>query len=121
MVSVLLDTNILVDYLNGVEQAKAELERYADKAISSITWFEVMAGATPESEIGLKGFLSAFVILPVDENVMAAVLAIRKKYSVKLPDAIILASAQVNKRMLVTLNSEGFMRDEPDVRIPYWG
>ncbi len=33
MVSALFDTNILIDYLNGVEQAKAELDRYSDKAL----------------------------------------------------------------------------------------
>ena len=33
MVNVLFDTNILIDYLNGIEQAKAELNRHADKAI----------------------------------------------------------------------------------------
>ena len=36
MVSVLFDTNILIDYLNGVKQARTELERYSDKAISLI-------------------------------------------------------------------------------------
>ncbi len=44
MVKVLLDTNILIDYLNGVKSAKIELERFEDKAISVITWMEVMVG-----------------------------------------------------------------------------
>ena len=45
MVKALFDTNILIDYLNGFEQAKAELARYSDKAISLITWMEVIVGA----------------------------------------------------------------------------
>ena len=44
MVSALFDTNILIDYLNGVEAARTELGRYSDKAISLITWMEVMVG-----------------------------------------------------------------------------
>ena len=46
----LLDTNILIDYLAGIAQARAEMERYAMPAISIITWIEVMAGATPDDE-----------------------------------------------------------------------
>ena len=57
MVSALFDTIILIDYLNGIEQAKAELDRYSDKAISLISWMEVMVGATPETEVILREFL----------------------------------------------------------------
>ncbi len=34
----LFDTNILIDYLSGIPQARAELERYSRRAISIITW-----------------------------------------------------------------------------------
>lgn len=119
MVSVLFDTNILVDYLNGIEQAKIELERYTDKAISPITWMEVMVGATPENEFTLKGFLNSFESLPVDERVASVAVAIRKKHGVKLPDAIIWATAQANKRILITRNTKDFLRDEAGVRVPY--
>lgn len=37
MVKALFDTNILVDYLNAVPQARAELQRYTEKAMSIIT------------------------------------------------------------------------------------
>lgn len=119
MVSVLLDTNILVDYLNGIDLAKIELERYTDKAISPITWMEVMVGATPATELALKRFLNAFEHLPVDERVASVAVAIRKKHGIKLPDAIIWATAQVHKRVLITRNTKDFLRDEAGVRIPY--
>lgn len=44
MVKALLDTNILIDFLNGVPQARDEIARYRRTAISIITWMEVMAG-----------------------------------------------------------------------------
>ena len=47
MVKALLDTNILIDYLRGVGAARTELGRYQDKAISIITWMEVLVGAAP--------------------------------------------------------------------------
>ena len=50
MVKALFDTNILIDYLNAVPQARSELQRYTEKAISIITWMEVMAGAHHDLE-----------------------------------------------------------------------
>jgi predicted nucleic acid-binding protein len=119
MVSALFDTNILIDYLNGVEQAKTELERCDDKAISLITWMEVMVGATPETEAVLRRFLCAFTRLPIDESVSNLAVTLRKKHRIKLPDAIVWATAQVNKRILVTRNTKDFPADEPGVRVPY--
>lgn len=119
MVSALFDTNILVDYLNGIEQAKDELDRYSDKAISLITWMEVMVGATPETEGVIRGFLNGFVNLPIDAQVAAEAVVLRKKHRIKLPDAIVWATAQVDRRLLVTRNTKDFSPDEPGVRIPY--
>ncbi|MEQ1558757.1 MAG: type II toxin-antitoxin system VapC family toxin [Methyloglobulus sp.] len=119
MVSALFDTNILIDYLNGVEHAKTELERYRDKAISVITWMEVMVGATPETEEIIRAFLLTFDTLPIEEQVSEAAVKLRKKHGIKLPDAIVWATAQVNKRILVTRNTKDFSQDEPGVRVPY--
>ena len=119
MVSVLIDTNILIDYLNGIEQAKTELDRYSDKAISLITWMEVMVGATPETERIMRGFLSGFVHLPIDEQVATVAVALRKQHKIKLPDAIVWATAQVNRCLFVTRNTKDFSHDEPGIRVPY--
>jgi len=119
MVNALFDTNILIDYLNGIEQAKTELDRYSDKAISLVTWMEVMVGTTPETEEIVRGFLAGFANLPVDERVATGAVTLRKQHKIKLPDAIVWASAQVNSRLLVTRNTRDFPPDEPGVRIPY--
>jgi hypothetical protein len=34
----------LIDYLNGIAQANAELDRETDKAVSLMTWMEVLVG-----------------------------------------------------------------------------
>ncbi|MEO6922067.1 MAG: type II toxin-antitoxin system VapC family toxin [Collimonas sp.] len=119
MVGALFDTTILVDYLNGIEQARAELERFSDKAISVITWMEVMAGVTPETEAVMRSFLNGFTNLPIDERVANTAVTIRLKHRVKLPDALVWATAQVNGRILVTRNTKDFSDDEPGIRIPY--
>ncbi len=119
MVGALFDTNILVDYLNGIEQAKTELERCADKAISIITWMEVMVGASPETDVALRGFLNSFVNLPIDERVANIAVTLRKNHKIKLPDAIIWATAQENGRVLVTRNTKDFSDNELGVYVPY--
>ena len=119
MVSVLFDTNLLIDYLNGVKQARTELERYSDKAISLITWMEVMVGAVPETEEATRRFLSSFINLPIDDQVSSVAVTLRKNHKIKLPDAIVWATAQVNKRIFVTRNTKDFLADEPGIRIPY--
>ena len=119
MVKALFDTNILIDYLNGVPQAKAELGKFSDNAISLITWMEVMVGSTPETEDAIRGFLASFTRLPIDEDVAAMAVTLRKARKIRLPDAIVWATAQVNSRMLVTRNTKDFEKDEPGIRVPY--
>jgi predicted nucleic acid-binding protein len=64
--AVLFDTNILIDYLNGMAKADHEIRRSHDPAISVITWIEVMTGAANEDEEPvLRAFLSNFLSLPI--------------------------------------------------------
>jgi len=119
MVKLLFDTNVLIDYLNGVEQAKAELALHTDKAISLVTWMEVMVDATAETEAAIKGFLAEFTCLPIDDAVAALAVKLRKRRKIKLPDAIVWATAQSNSRIFVTRNTNDFGSSEPGVRIPY--
>lgn len=119
MVGAVFDTNILIDYLNGIEQAKIELGKYSYRAISVITWMEVRVGTTPETEKIMLRFLNDFDSLPIDERVSEVAVMLRRQHKIKLPDAIVWATAQVNKRLLVTRNTKGYPRDEPGIRVPY--
>ena len=62
----LFDTNILVDYLNAVPEARSELQRYTEKAISIITWMEVLVGAKSDLEAATRNFLNGFDVMSVD-------------------------------------------------------
>jgi predicted nucleic acid-binding protein len=119
MVKALFDTNILIDYLNGVPQARDELNRYDGKAISIVTWMEVMAGAAPQVEAATRAFLDGFEIIAPDSPVAERAVEVRKSNRVKLPDAIIRASAQANALLLVTRNIKDFPASDPGVRMPY--
>jgi hypothetical protein len=115
----LLDTNVLVDYLNGVEAARAEIARYQEPLISSVTWMEVMVGAKPEEEARVRAFLSRFRLVEVGAEVSERAVEARRRLRIRLPDAIIWASAQVMGAILVTRNERDFPADSPGVRIPY--
>jgi predicted nucleic acid-binding protein len=115
----LLDTNILIDYLNGIDAARAEIARYERPLISTITWIEVMVGAQSEEELHVRSFLDRFLQVPLDRPVAERAVTVRKQWKIRLPDAIIWASAQNADALLVTRNPRDFPADAPDVRIPY--
>jgi predicted nucleic acid-binding protein len=119
MVKALFDTNILIDYLIGAEAARAELARYKDSAISIVTWMEVMAGSRADDEQAARGFLGGFDLIGLDENVADRAVTLRKTHRIKLPDAIIWASAQARGMLLVTRNTKDFPAGDPGVRHPY--
>jgi predicted nucleic acid-binding protein len=119
MVKALFDTNILIDYLGGIGAAKKELARYEYRAISTITWMEVLVGATADDEVAIRTWLGSFDVIALDNAIANRAVEIRKQRRIRLPDAIVWASAQVNSMLLVSRNTKDFPADEPDVRMPY--
>jgi predicted nucleic acid-binding protein len=119
MVAALFDTNVLVDYLNSVPAARTELSRYGEKAISVMTWIEVLVGATPATEIATRTYLQSFKILAIDDAVADETVMLRRSHRLKLPDAIIWATARTHSMLLVTRNTKDFPPGDPGVRMPY--
>jgi predicted nucleic acid-binding protein len=119
MVSAVFDTNILIDYLNGIPDARDELDRYADKAISVVTWMEVMVGTSPATEQATRDFLRGFALIELDDDVAEDSVTLRKAHRIKLPDAIVWASARRRSALLVTRNSKDFPMGDPGIRMPY--
>jgi predicted nucleic acid-binding protein len=119
MVRALFDTNILIDYLGGVNDARQELARYEYRAISTITWMEVLAGAAPDEDAAIRAWLLSFDVIGVDGAIADRAVAIRKERRIRLPDAIVWATAQVHSLLLVSRNTKDFPADEPGVRVPY--
>lgn len=119
-VKALFDTNILIDYLNGSAAARSELDRYRERLISTITWMEVLAGARTEAEEDvIEMFLRDFTLVEVSRPVARAAVALRREHRLRLPDAVIWASAQHESALLISRNTKDFPRDEPGVRVPY--
>jgi predicted nucleic acid-binding protein len=115
----LFDTCILIDYLRGVVQARAECDRHGDRAISIVTWMEVLAGATEANEEETRGFLGNFEVLALTREVAEGAVRIRKRRRLKLPDAVIQATAESEGRVLITRNTRDFPAGTAGVRVPY--
>lgn len=118
--SVLLNSCILIDLLSGREAARSYLATVEGGAISLITWMEVIIGAvTPDEEAVVRGFLSAFDVMPVDGPVAEEAVVLRRARRLKLPDAIILATARVHGCVLATRNTKDFDAGEAGITVPY--
>ena len=113
------DTNIVIDWLKRRPQATIELSRYNRHRISRIVWTEVMAGEELERREPVRQALSHFEIVELDERISMAAADIRFRSKMKLMDAYILSTAQVNGAILVTRNSKDFPVNMPGIRIPY--
>jgi predicted nucleic acid-binding protein len=119
MVRPLFDTNILIDHLHAVPAAREEIALYETRAISIVTWMEVMAGTDERTDVSTRKFLANFDLIPIDADIAELAVSIRKARRLKLPDAIIQATASVHGLLLVTRNEKDFPRGAPGVRMPY--
>lgn len=116
------DTNILIDFLNGIPEAQIALSPYTRRIISRITWMEVMVGVkdTPAEDTA-RELLSQFEIHELTPDVAESAITLRRHHvpKLRLPDAIILASARLVGCRLTTRNHRDFPADTADVHIPY--
>jgi predicted nucleic acid-binding protein len=113
------DSNIVIDWLNRQPKAKAELLRYKRHRISRIVWTEVLAGEQLEDRDAVQQVISAFDVVEIDARVSSAAADIRHRTKMKLMDAYILATAQVNGAILITRNTKDFPVEMPGIRVPY--
>ncbi len=120
MSKALFDSNIVIDLLKALPPAVAELGRYDEIAISVMTWIEVMTGARDgEDERVLRQALAGYQRIELDDDVAIRAARIRRDRRIKLPDAIIQATAEAHGLLLVTRNEKDFPEGTPGVRVPY--
>ncbi len=113
------DTNILIDWLNDDAKAIAELSRYSRHRLSRIVWTEILAGESLETRNRVREIISPFEVVEIDARIATAAADIRHRSHMKLMDAYILATAQVNGAILITRNTKDFPANLPGIRVPY--
>lgn len=114
---LLLDTNVLIYHLKlvlprEVTQQLAQALKARQAFISVITRIEMLAwkGHTEESLRQTTNLISLLPELPLSEPVIANAIQIRKTFSLRLPDALIAATALTHGLQLVTGNEADFKR-----------
>jgi predicted nucleic acid-binding protein len=111
---ILLDTDILVDFLRGYSKAMEFVNAHSARIIlSSIVVAELYAGVKGEHEqTALDNFLSIFRIIPLDLEIAKASGLYKRDYGkshgVGLADAILAATAQAENAELKTLNTKHY-------------
>lgn len=111
---MLLDTDVLIDFLRGKPEARdflAGLPR--DVAVSAVTVAELHVGVREGDErLALDTLLGTFRILPLDEEAARRGGLLRrdfgKSHGVGLNDALIAATALRHALPLATLNAKHY-------------
>ena len=114
--SYLADSNVLIDFLmqrlpsESIELLIKSIE--TDRlAVSVISKIEVLGYDGEEHALNqLRALLAQMTILPLDEAITDRTIAVRKSYKIKLPDAVIAATALQHDLELLTRNTKDFQR-----------
>ena len=119
-IDYLFDSNVLIYVLNRYNDAALEFLSSTpinSRAISMITWMEVLAGATAPDVDETRRFLNDFQLVELTKEIAETTVSIRRSMRLKLPDAIIYATAITTGRTLVTFNSRDFSPGTPLTRL----
>ena len=106
-IEYLIDTNILIYIIQG----KPEVEYFANEgglAVSYITEMETLGKymiPSAEKQV-ISGFLSRCYIIEMTEQIKQLAINIKQQTRIKLPDAIISATAIESKLLLVTADRD---------------
>ena len=111
----LIDTNVAIYYFGLALSTESEkfmdqilVKRYFISVINRIELLGFKKLNENESN-ALSSFISNSVVLDLEEDIILETIEIRKKYSLKLPDAIIAATCLVNNCSLITHNIKDFV------------
>ena len=107
---VLIDTDVMVDFLRGYPKAVALVRKQSTRIIlSSIVAAELYAGVKDDEELrALDDLISLFRVIPVSHELARLGGLLKKDYAkshgVGLADAIVAATADTEHTDLKTLN-----------------
>ncbi|HDR51211.1 MAG TPA: type II toxin-antitoxin system VapC family toxin [Mariniphaga anaerophila] len=110
----LLDSNTVIDYIAGLhpDEALKWLNQVVDEEInvSVITKIEVLS-YNPDKEDNyqiLVEFFESAAVFDLTEDIVERTIYLRQKQKIKLPDAVIAATALVNDMKLISRNTKDF-------------
>jgi len=121
----LLDTNILIYHINKniPENSRSKLrlifQNHFNISVVSKMEFLGFKKHTGKSFKKSKKFLEHAEVIGLDDEVVDKVISLKRNKNMKLPDAIIAATALTNKWTLVTRNEKDFKNTGLDIYNPF--
>ncbi|MBU1199720.1 MAG: type II toxin-antitoxin system VapC family toxin [Nanoarchaeota archaeon] len=114
--SILIDTNIIVDFLRGYPKSRNIFEKIEQNKIeasfSTITEAEIFSGKSCDSleeQHKIDALLNLMKRLQVDKKTARKAGEIKRKYNTSIPDALIAATAISNNiKSIATKNKKHF-------------
>lgn len=99
-----------------------------DKIINGIFYISIInkiellgfAGITPDEERKFQDIIDAATVLNLTDDVVNKTIELRKANKIKLPDAIIAATALINNLTLISRNTADFKNIEGLVVVNPW-
>ena len=112
----LLDTNFIINYFKGIFEGDAR--QFTDAIINDITYISVITriellgwkSIVAKDEKLIKEFISDCIVFSLDESIIVRTISLRKNIKIKLPDAIIAATALAHNLQLLTHNINDFKK-----------
>ena len=111
----LIDTNVIIGYLDGKIENKGMsffhpiIDRIPN--ISVINKIEILRFNSPDNDYKtLVEFINSSYVFSLNENIIEKTISICRANKIKLPDAIIAATALVNNFTLITRNTSDFKK-----------
>ena len=112
---LLVDTNILIDYLRQKPQAVVFVAQYgkANLALSPIVVMEIFQGVLDQADFQrTRKALNGFVVLDLDPSIGQLAMQLQQQYvlshQIGIPDALIAATALIYNLELRTYNLKDF-------------
>ncbi|MFP5270760.1 type II toxin-antitoxin system VapC family toxin [Coleofasciculus sp.] len=98
---ILLDTNVVLYFLGGRLTNPLPSGQYF---VSVITEIELLSypSLSSDEEVQIRDFLAKLTVVELESNIKDLAITFRKQYRLRLPDAIIAATAQVLNATLFT-------------------
>jgi predicted nucleic acid-binding protein len=117
--SAVLDSNILIYLSKGQLDFGVITANYDNLYLSVVTYMEVLGFnfSNPLEQVLMRNLIKLFNLVHTDMRIADRVVDYRKIKKIKIPDAIILATAHQLNADIITVNEQDFVGVDENVEV----